>query len=760
MNMSKSRFNIGLAVATITDPFSNQLARGAMLAAERLDANLFIFPGKYVGVDLSVKEPEAKYEYQYNVLFSHAANAKLDHLIVAAGTIAYTCDVNKKKELLRSFGDTPLLSVSAEIEGYDFLQYDNRSGIIQAVDYLARQGKKHIGMLYGVLSNSECAERYEAYLYALKKNGLEFKKSYAAASDISYCIKEEAEMLIDSNPELDAVLCANDMMAAAVYDVLHEKDLRIGRDIAVVGFDDLPLASKLEPPLASVRADACLLGQRAVEKAVNYLNGIDDGCHYIDTQFIPRQSSCGQPETFTPPDTFFSGDSEEIIGSVLRYISGSPGGYHVNPETADFIRRIICSLEESFILKKTSEKDLRDIMDIVDAYFNKELVVNENAIRIHALTDGAYNWTLSRCPDENIPYLRQLYVYFYKRLNLYILANCRKLEESYSDRIHFDNLVTRDTLFYNGNLSDSYARILKKLHHIGSDTSYIYTFEKPIINRSGDVFPEDPVWYFKGYAYGAETFTVPAEEQRMTCPQVFCNKYLAADRRHTMIAADLFSAELQYGMLLCEPETADFFDELEFVTYQISSVLKTIELLKNQEKMLAELHSRNLVLENISKIDELTGINNRRGFYLEAEELIGRPENNGKSYIVCYADMNDLKVVNDSYGHIEGDFSLNALARCMKYIFGDHAVVGRTGGDEFAAIVLKEVTGGTEELTERCRKIIEEINTTSGKPYRITMSMGLYECECENSYDLKDALDKADDKLYEHKARKAKNSTK
>ena len=61
---------------------------------------------------------------------------------------------------------------------------------------------------------------------------------------------------MDNNPDIDAVICVSGIMAQTLYTVLNDRGIHIGRDIAVTGFDDLPFAAKLEPPLASVRADA------------------------------------------------------------------------------------------------------------------------------------------------------------------------------------------------------------------------------------------------------------------------------------------------------------------------------------------------------------------------------------------------------------------------------------------------------------------------------------------------------------------------
>lgn len=110
----------------------------------------------------------------------------------------------------------------------------------------------------------------------------------------------------------------------------------------------------------------------------------------------------------------------------------------------------------------------------------------------------------------------------------------------------------------------------------------------------------------------------------------------------------------------------------------------------------------------MSRIDELTCVYNRRGFYSAASELI-KKHGKGREYIICYADMDNLKMVNDRYGHTEGDFSIRSLADCLREIFGDMAVVGRMGGDEFAAVLPAENTLAPEDILRRRQESIDRL---------------------------------------------------
>lgn len=744
--MAKRRYNIGLLVATITDEFSKRVAIGAMEAAKQLDANMVIFPGKYVGVQHINEDYDAEYEYQHNVLFDLAAEAKLDYLIVAVGTIAYAHNYEYQKRFLDGLGDTPILSVSSVIEGYDSLQFDNRSGIAEAVGYLASHERKHIGMIAGDLNNDGFVERYDAYRQALAANGLEFKDSYMTTCGLAYRCYEQTEQLLDLNPELDAIVCATDIIAFDVYEVLKRRNLRVGIDVAVVGFDDLPIDAKLDPPLASVRADAVLLGRRAVEKAVHLLNGVDDQCHSIESRFIPRRSCFKYIDDFNISEKIICGDFSAMIGHIKDYFAHRYENATVDEQTCRHIIDLLKHLNQYYAQQPVDERMVEETVALLD-----QAMPLKDDVGFDKILYGTYVWLLRNCPVGNVPYVQMLHRYFRAEKKE---ETAESITKRFMERSHIDNIFIRDALMFGGKLKDNYARIMKKLDSVGAVTAFIYTFEQPITHCYGDSFPKQLTWLFKSYSYGHDVFRLSRDGQKMSTAEVFDNDYLCQDRQHIFVVADLFSAETQYGIALLEPKDEAFFDELELVSYQLSSAVRTLDILKKQEKLLQELYTTNLVLDKMSKIDELTRVYNRKGFYPAAGELINDPRYQGKPFVVCFADMDDLKTVNDTYGHAEGDFTIRLVADCLAHVLGDGAVVGRMGGDEFAAIVPAASDVTIEDLTGRKEQFIRQFNDSGEKPYQFGVSVGMYECVCTNSYDLGAALDRADDLLYIEKRNK------
>jgi len=179
-------------------------------------------------------------------------------------------------------------------------------------------------------------------------------------------------------------------------------------------------------------------------------------------------------------------------------------------------------------------------------------------------------------------------------------------------------------------------------------------------------------------------------------------------------------------------------------------------LRRNLEESLEQFKRDNKTLSVQSKSDELTGLYNRRGFLENSRRIISAGENEGKNALVCYADMDNLKMVNDIYGHDEGDFALREIASILNDAFRHADIIGRFGGDEFVACAIVGIPEYEDKIKKRINDITKRHNANAGKPYPIEMSVGVHEFICGPDEDIYAILEKADEKLYAEKKEKKK----
>ena len=173
-----------------------------------------------------------------------AAANKFDVLLVLIGTLGTYLDNEHKAQFLKKFAGTPVITITAHIDGYPCIMLDNRTGMKEAIEHLIKvHGCKKIGMVSGPKTSDDALERLDVYKETLEENGIVYDEKRVAYGNFSKFCVDEVGKLIDDNPELEAIVFANDQMAIAGYRAMEERGIRPGKDILVTGFDDDPVLS-------------------------------------------------------------------------------------------------------------------------------------------------------------------------------------------------------------------------------------------------------------------------------------------------------------------------------------------------------------------------------------------------------------------------------------------------------------------------------------------------------------------------------------
>lgn len=747
-----------MLVANIVDPFSDQAAKGAIAAAEQLDVNLIIVPGKYI-CQTSYSNSDTVYEYQYNNLFAYVNSGNVDAACVCTGTIAYANTDNEKKAFLDRLGsDMPVISIASKIEGYEYVVFDNTESVRNCVNYMIReQGKRKIAILSGYIDNSDYKERLEGYKLALADNGIEYDEELVVFCNPSRACREDAEGLLDRHPEIEAIVCSNDDMCVAVYEICADRGMKIGTDILVSGFDDMDYAEKLEPPLSSVRASAEDLGYRAVMNAYTLLEGNEITVRNVPTRFIPRLS-CGYVGSRLSDIDIYLQSKEDRIGKLMYFIFGGTE----NCRDAYLIKNMKTILGVVEKVEGGAELESDDVMNVIESA-EKMINYDKNYFlylkNIHMVADACYDRMIKTSMSESSKLrLENLYLEIYRLISRDVGNLVNKAGEASIDMLRRSNILVRDTLMISGSMADvgSYSAILRRLPLLEVNSSYLYLLPEPVRYLQGDKLYDISKWNLMSYSHFDDMFDVPENERELALSEIFTHKFIPKDKRVTLVMADLYSGEYQYGFMLCELKK-QFFEYLEFITYQFGAAVKILRLFSELDRHMNELNDDNAVLEGISRKDELTGLLNRRGFYAEAEDCLEKYKGTDKYAVIVFADLDYLKFINDRYGHNEGDYALRASADILRKLFRSTDIIARTGGDEFNIMAVVSEPEFEKRILERKRTCVEALNSTAGKPYRIDLSMGICEFKCSDIDDLSTVIEQADNKLYQVKRARTYN---
>ena len=166
-----------------------------------------------------------------------------------------------------------------------------------------------------------------------------------------------------------------------------------------------------------------------------------------------------------------------------------------------------------------------------------------------------------------------------------------------------------------------------------------------------------------------------------------------------------------------------------------------------RKKMEEELHALTLT-------DELTHLYNRRGFMTLAKQQLQIANRLKRNVQILYADLDNMKHINDAYGHKEGDLVLIEMAEIFKKVFRASDIIARVGGDEFVVFLIENIDISSEGLNERIQASIDDHNARNSRDYKLSISLGIVTCEYKCTYSIEELMSQADKLMYEQKKQK------
>ena len=643
-NNGMKTINVALFVSEFEDPYINELSKGAVRAAREMGYNLYTFPIRYMaGQDTTLLEYDR--DYQNKVLLQFVENTGIDVALITLGSVGANLTDEERRKFLETL-QIPVIVITHDMDGYTNVNVDNAAGLIEGIEHLIhRHGRKHLGYISGQLSNQNAELRLHTFEETMQRNGFTPEQYHVVEGDFSSSSESAARRMLEEFPEVDALVCGNDVIAYGAYHVLTERGRKIGEDVAVLGFDDSPYSRQIKPGLATVRVDSEQLGYESVKICPRVLEGEKPQIK-VPTIFVPRKS-CGCEEDVE------SVSKEELMSMLEREAS-------INYTLMAVSRNITNSEEEndriySMILKSLCRIDLKSVYCYT---FPQEISFHREDI-----------WDKPG----------------YVKLQAYYKKNGER-----APRIHYQPMPI-----------------------------YTYPVKEQDIRR------------------------VKREEREIPFSDIFHNQFLSGQEPGVYVVTLLYAGEVQYGFLVWEVEP-EYFCQISKMSYQVSNALKVNHLLSSRNQLVEQL-------EEVSRTDPLTRILNRRGYMEKLGQTVANAENAGKYAVVIYADMNNLKIVNDRYGHEEGDASLRAVATILKdtvTAFHEIGEVGRLGGDEFSAYLISRTVISEEEIRRQLKESTQNFNEKSDKPYRVTVSAGMCRFRCSWRVDVDAELDKADRMQY------------
>jgi LacI family transcriptional regulator len=256
---------LGLVIPDMANPFFSDVARGAEDRARAAGYNIFVCntdesPQREIAALDSLEEKRVDGVVLCSSrLHDDGLRAALDHHPAAV-----------------------LVNRRLEVYHVDAVLLADKDGAQAAIQHLLRSGHRTIGFLSGPLTSYSSQQRSRGYHTALAAAGVSLNPGWVRPC--SYEIedgREAAKALLSDHPELTALFCYNDLVAVGALQACAELDRLVPDDLAVVGFDDIPMAALVIPPLTTCHVPRYDLGDQAMRLLLKRIDGFAETCSEV-----------------------------------------------------------------------------------------------------------------------------------------------------------------------------------------------------------------------------------------------------------------------------------------------------------------------------------------------------------------------------------------------------------------------------------------------------------------------------------------------
>ena len=270
---------IGLVMPDVSNPFFSQIARGAEDSAFEQGYSLFL-----INTAESAERENSAIEtlWQQEIDGAIFCSPRLEDKIFLPYLERFPAVVLVNRELKKNISTVSTINI------------DDRFGADLAVKRFLSLGRRNIAHLAGPGNSLSSRRRLEGYRTTITEAGLKFDPAL-----IEHCVplpeggREAARRLLNRRPDVDALFCFNDLCAVGAMQVCQDMGRKIPEDVAIIGADDIPLASMVTPKLSSLHIDPNWIGCQAMTMLGSLINHPESPVKplVIQPELILRQSA-------------------------------------------------------------------------------------------------------------------------------------------------------------------------------------------------------------------------------------------------------------------------------------------------------------------------------------------------------------------------------------------------------------------------------------------------------------------------------------
>lgn len=583
-------------------------------------------------------------------MYQYSRYDRLDMIVLICRSLIAASSKWKMDEFLETLPDVPIIIVgdAAKHPRSSHILTDYYGGFRKLMEHLLNEhGYRRVACVTGPKGSYDADQCRMAYQDAMEDQGCSFRAELDVPGDFPIGMDQRISRFLKQYPDIEALLCANDMIADAAYRAAGEMGVSVGRDIAVTGFDNIGAAKYMSPSLTTVKQDLEALAEAVKDQALAVLSGETAGDVMIPVS-VKQGASCGCLHDD-------SGNAAELTGDVYGMVQWQK-------------RKIL------------------------------------------------------RLKQENI----------------------------------FCSMLLRNLFLEEPDEKSFFCSLGKQMHSAGMLRTYLFLLGTPIHIRHDEPLKLPNQLYFMLSQEGAEIICY----DRSNAPVISMNGmagYMEKETTAQLLQFLLFFQDRQYGILFIETDSNGKVPFCHALSLEIGNALRHLEITLEQSRMHSLLQEKNRVLDHAASHDKLTGLYNRAGLLGTVTSYFERYPHQD-FFAVLMADMDHLKQVNDTFGHLEGDEAIIATAGILERALPEGSLIGRTGGDEYLCFSHLKYDEEAKEIRERIRGECDAFNASDNRPYYVEVSVGYHVFFGEDKGNLSMMIKIADTELYRDKKNRRASS--
>ena len=551
MRRTSKKKTVGLIIENLFTEFAQEVIQN-VISSSRLnnDIDVVIVAGKYDPSD-DLEDHQHRYKRVYNSVYRLEELCNFDGLIISLGSMEKIKREVIEKRYFEKLKDTPKVFVVSDLEGQPSVNYDNSTGIDEAVDCLVNAyGLTRFAMLGGREDNVDARARRKLYEEALSRNKIEFTDKNYVSGDMSADTQEPARELLDKNPDVQAIFCVNDASAVGLFDIMAQRGLVPGKDIMVFGFDNTTAAGRMSPTLASIGASEVTLGQKAMEEVLSQMNGNPPKSVLIPTRIYGRESFEYEMYEYTTIEMINA--DETFVYKMFddcfyryRYEFRDRESVNLPKLFYAFMSKILKTIRSKYL----SVEDFDEICRLIDIFFDngameytdagkftKSVELLQNSVNYLGGNNRNVNRLFARMKDRAIIALAE--------------NKLRSNDKLITGRQKIQNMMV-ETVSYSQDTESAVNRIVRNFDKLGLMNSALYLFDKsvPFEEEKDELFPQSID--LKCVMKAGELYVIPKERQAGPTGEMFKRVELPS-KCSEYVPFPIFYKESIYGFLVCE----------------------------------------------------------------------------------------------------------------------------------------------------------------------------------------------------------------